>query len=462
MSARETATKKRILLVDDNLDFSEETGLILEKDFEVRTCRRAEEGIEIHREGWPDLILLDIELPGMDGIAALGEIRRQDTTTPVIMVTVHEDISGVVEAMRKGAYHYVSKAQGPDILLETIHGALRHSELERSYEYFGGRLEESRGGGSLVLGPGAASRRLLTELEHAARADVSVLITGETGTGKELVAKEIHARSVRSSKPFVPVDIASLPETLVESSLFGHEKGAFTGATTRRRGAFEAAEGGTVFLDEVAEIPLSIQVRLLRVLQEKSFRRLGGFGAPETKANVRILASTNKELQTMAARREFRSDLFYRLNVMRIEVPPLRERPEDLPVLARHFIEKHHVATGSLVTDISEELIRDYQRRDWPGNVRELENTIVAGMVRAQGSILGPVPDGARAGGPGSRPVPPYPVARERALEDFKRAYLERVLEMAGGVVNQAARLAGLSQSSFRKMMKDVGLSAGD
>jgi DNA-binding NtrC family response regulator len=458
MSARESHGKKRILVADDNVGFSEEIRLVLEGEYEVRTCPLAEKALEIHAEGWPDLILMDVEFPGMDGIRALGEIRKTDKATPVIILTVHEDIGAVVEAMRLGAYHYVSKVQGPDILLETMRAALRSSDVERSRRYLDRRLEESRGGGRLILGPADSSQALLREIEQAAGADVSVLILGETGTGKEIVAREIHERSARSSRPFVPVDVASLPETLVESSLFGHEKGAFTGATAMQCGAFEAADGGTVFLDEIGEIPLTLQARLLRVLQERAFRRLGGFNRPETKVDVRIVASTNRDLAQMAEAGDFRSDLFYRLNVMRIDVPPLKERLEDLPLLARHFVEKHHVATGSLVTGVSEEAVRAYQRRDWPGNIRELENAIVSAMVRSEDAVLGAASDIPQAAISEAPATLPYAIAKDRALMEFKKAYLQRILSEAGGIVNQAAKLAGLSQSSFRKMMKDVGI----
>jgi len=461
MTSAEITVKPRVLVVDDDAEFLQGIRLYLEDDYAVRVSVSGEDAIRIQREGWPDVILLDIEFPGMDGIAALEELRKVDSSVPVIMVTAHEEVRLVVEAMRKGAYQYVSKAENPALLAELISKALRHWRLEKKCEYLTYRREAIRGvEGAFVVGPAEASKSLLREIETSAGADVGVLVHGETGTGKELVARLIHQKSDRADGPFVAVDVPALPSQLLESELFGHEKGAFTGAVNKRIGAFEAASGGTIFLDEISEMPLSLQPKLLRALQQRTVRRLGSSWTSEVKCDVRVICATNRNLESMVAQGKFRADLYARLRIVEINVPPLRERRGDIRVLAQHFIEKHRAKTGARVMSISEEVLREFQSREWPLNVRELENEIVAAMVRARGTTLSMRDLSKRAGeSSGGKAMLTYAEAKSQVVTGFKREYLRRALDEAHGVVNQAARRAGLSQASFRKMMKQAGLS---
>jgi DNA-binding NtrC family response regulator len=454
--------KARILVADDKADFTEQMRIMLGGRYSVRMCPSGEEAVEISKQDWPDLILLDVHFPdGKDGITALTEIVRYDPNVPVIMLTQDEGIRLVVEAMREGAYNYIGKSEDPTLLLETIEAGLRHRATQKTTQYLDQQLKEMRGSqGMLVLGPSPASRQLSEEIERASQVDVDVLVTGETGTGKELVAREIHRKSGRAKMPFIPLEIASLPETLTESSLFGHEKGAFTGATSRTTGAFEAASGGTLLLDEVGDIPLTVQSKLLRVLQYKAFRRLGGFQDDEIICDTRVIAATHRDLEDMMAKDEFREDLYYRINRLKLMVPPLRERRGDIEVLAEHFISKHYVTTGSRVSEISEEALAGLKNRSWPGNVRQLENTLVAAMVRSDGEriTLSDLDSGAKSE-EAPEGIAPYAAARARALADFKRGYLERLLDIAGGVVNRAARVAELPQSSLRKMLRESDIT---
>jgi len=450
----------RVLIADDDLQFAKETEILLRNEYAVRICSSAEEAIQIQQEGWPDIILLDIKFPGMDGIAALEEIRGCDDSVPVIMLTVYEDIRLVVDAMRKGAYHYVSKAEDSSLLLETIAGALRHRQLQRRCAYLDMHFEEIRGTeGDMIIGPSPASRSLLDDIEKVAATDVGVLIQGETGVGKELVARLIHQKSARRGGPFTPVLVAEWAETMIESHLFGHEKGAFTGAVKRGIGVFEVASGGTILLDEVGDIPLDIQPKLLRVLREKRFKRLGGLDLPEIRCDVRVIAATNRDLEEMVAKKEFRKDLYSRLKVLELRIPPLRERREDIPALVAYFLEKHRVATGCKATRVSDELLKVFQKRPWPLNIPELEHEMIRAMINATGEAitLKDVERTRDAAGAGHE-IRPYKAAKYEAVAEFKRRYIKRALEEAGGVVNRAARLAGLPPSSFRKMMRDSGV----
>jgi DNA-binding NtrC family response regulator len=452
----------RVLIADDNQVFIDQIRIMIEHEYQVRACNSAEEAIRIAQSGWPEIILLDIHFAGgMDGMAALKEIKQHDASIPVIMLTHDEGIRLVVESMKQGAFNYIAKSEDPSLLLEAIRAALKHRVAERTTAYLDREIGRIRGtDGNLILGPSAASRALIDEIERVAASDVEVLITGETGTGKELVAREIHRRSNRSGGPLIAADIAALPETMVESSLFGHERGAFTGAAARSIGAFEAASGGTLFLDEIGNLPSGFQTKLLRVLQEKRFRRLGGFKDVEIACDVRVLAATNTDLEVMVKEGDFREDLYYRINVYRIEVPPLAARREDIPPLADYFVRKYHVETGSRVTGISEGALEALMKMRWPGNVRQLEHAIKVAMVRARDEIVTPADLGKGEPGAVEAPArfPTYHEAKARAHSDFKQKYLNDLMREARGVVNEAARIADLPPSSLRKMLREEGI----
>jgi DNA-binding NtrC family response regulator len=461
----------RVLIADDNSAFVDQITIMVERDYRVRACSSAEEAIGIAGTDWPDVILLDIHFPGgMDGISALREIRRHDPSMPIIMLTHDEGIRLVVESMKEGAFNYIAKSEDPSLLLEAIRAALRHRSAERTTAYLDREIGRIRGtGGRLILGSSAASKTLLEEIERAASADIEVLITGETGTGKELVAREIHRRSKRQNRPLIATDVAALPETMVESSLFGHEKGAFTGAGARSIGAFEAASGGTLFLDEIGNLAPGFQAKMLRVLQERRFRRLGGFRDSEIVCDVRVLAATNRDLEAMIKTGDFMEELYYRINVYRIKVPSLAERRDDIPALAEYFVRKHHVETGSRVTEISEAAVKVLAERSWPGNIRQLEHAIKAAMVRAAHDVVTPADLGEKGGDeeasersdetPGR--LSSYHEAKARAQAAFKQKYLEDLMREAGGVVNEAARIAGLPPSSLRKMLRETDIERG-
>ena len=459
------SARARVLIADDNKDFIDQITIMIERDYLVRSCSSAEEAVEIAGNDWPDIVLLDIHFPGgMDGISALKLIKQHDPSIPVIMLTHDEGVRLIVESMREGAYNYIAKSEDPSLLFEAIRAGLRHRMAEKTTAYLDREIGRMRGtGGKLILGSSPASRALLEEIERAASSDVDVLIAGQTGTGKELVAREIHRRSGRGAGPLIAADVAALPETMVESSLFGHEKGAFTGAGAKSIGAFEAASGGTIFLDEIGNLALGFQAKLLRVLQERSFRRLGGFRDAEITCDVRVLAATNKDLGAMVKAGDFREDLYYRINVYEIVVPPLADRRDDIPALADYFVRKHHAETGARVTGISEDAIGVLMSRPWPGNVRQLEHAIKSAMVRARYEVVRPVDLGTPPAETteATEKFPSYHEAKARAQADFKRKYLEDLMKEAKGVVNEAARIAGLPPSSLRKMLRDTDTRRG-
>jgi two-component system response regulator AtoC len=385
------------------------------------------------------------------------------------MLTSHSGIPLVVAAMRAGAVNFVAKAQSPpEIVLETVRQALRQSDTSRRLSYLEDRLDDIKGTGhTQVLGESEASARLREDLELAARADLDVLLLGETGTGKELAARWIHQNSRRARGPFVAEDLCSIPESLLGSALFGHEKGAFTGAVSRRIGAFEAARAGTLMLDEIGEIPLSTQSSLLRVLQNREIHRLGADPSTTIACDVRVIAATHQDLQRMVDDGDFREDLYYRLKVLAVRMPPLRERREDIPPLVRHFLEKHQVATGTPIESVSDAAMTRLQQHVWPGNIRDLENTLLEALIRGRGRILeAALVDRILGGDPGDHPVedaaedafPTYHEARQRTMTRWQREYLQEALRRADNVVNQAARLVDISPNSFRNMMRKLGI----
>ncbi len=464
------ASMPRVLIVDDDPEFSADIALVLGHEQEVRTLTDPDQALGLARDGWPDVILLDIEFPDHDGLDVLGELQAIDTGIPVVMLTSHTGIPLVVAAMRAGAINFVAKAQtSPDIVQETVRQALRQMVARRRLHYLEHRLDEIQGTDHVqVLGESVATRRLREDLAVAARSDVDVLLQGETGTGKELAARWIHQNSRRATGPLVAEDLCSVPESLIGSALFGHEKGAFTGAVSRRVGAFEAARGGTLLLDEIGEIPAGTQSALLRVLQNREVHRLGGDPKSTIRCDVRVIAATHRELEAMVADGDFRQDLYYRLKVLTVRVPPLRERREDIPPLVSHFLAKHKIATGTVVESVGENALAMLQEHDWPGNIRDLEHTLLEACLRATGrvlapDVLAPILGTEPASGPGAADAedevfPTYHEARQRTMTMWQRDYLRRALERSDNVVNQAARLAGISPTSFRNMMRKLGL----
>lgn len=426
--------------------------------FAVEVCSDAEEALRRLGAGQDvvDVVLTDVFMPGKTGLELLAEAQSRWPDVAVVLMTGRATVTAAVEAMRLGAYDYLVKpADAENTLIPTIRRAVAHKRLLERNRFLEGQLAAAQRAEGLV-GDSAEMRQVSTLISAAAPVDVTVLVLGESGTGKELVARAIHRQSRRSGHAFVDINCAALTESLLESELFGHVKGAFTGATSSRRGLFETASGGTLFLDEVGELAQTTQARLLRVLQEGAVRPVG---ASESKSvDVRIIAATNRELSKEVEAGRFRQDLFYRLNVLTVEIPPLRERPEDIPALIAHFVGKHAERLARPRPSVEPEVLELLSEHSWPGNVRELENVIERALVlcstdRITTALL---PKQLRQSGPrlstpgGDGALVPLNDARD----EFLRRYVARALSMASGNVAEAARLAGVDPSNFRRVIK--------
>jgi two-component system, NtrC family, response regulator HydG len=440
------STKANLLIVDDELIVRDSLGKwFQEEGYDVSTADSAHEALSLMAEKQFDLALLDIKMPGTDGVELQARMKEVAPETIVIIMTGYASVETAVAALKNGAYDYVTKPFDPDDIAHTVQNALAHKRAEREVV----RLRETVAATSLpkeLVGKSDAMKHVLDSIQTVAPTDATVLITGESGTGKELVARAIHAASNRKFNPFVVIHCGALTETLLESELFGHEKGAFTGAQYRKKGSFEIAEGGTVFLDEIGDISLKTQTDLLRVLQEHEIRRVGG--NQPIHVDFRCISATNKNLEAMIEDKQFRVDLFYRLNIFPIHLPPLRERKEDIPFLAMHFLRKFADSMNKRVTQIAPGAMKLLQRCDWPGNVRELENAIERAMVVAQGpelhesdfvlKITSAVPAG-------------------RKLEDIERAHILTVLEECSGNQTLAAQVLDIDRVTLHNKLKKYG-----
>jgi len=438
-----------VLVVDDeplNVDLVEQE--LGAAGYKTVSAASGEQAVIVAAKSRPDLILLDVMMPGMDGYAVCQSLKQSEATRdiPVVFLTALTDTFEKVRAFKLGAVDYVTKPFQPEELLARVgtHIALRREiEAHRKSRATIQRLvDEMRHD---MVGDSPAARRLRGEIAQVAPTDSTVLIQGETGTGKELVARAIHEASRRRERALVTVNCAALPRELVESELFGHEKGAFTGATQQRRGRFELADGGTLFLDEVGELPLEAQAKLLRVLQSGEFDRVGGTRALH--ADVRVIAATNRDLQAQVTAGRFRSDLYYRLNVFPITVPPLRERRGDIPGLAQHFAAKASRKLGKPLRDLSGTFLERAGAYDWPGNIRELENMVERALILADGELL--FPAAAPAAGDAEN------------LEDVERSHIRSVLERTRWVIEGdkgAARILGLNPSTLRGRLRKLGI----
>jgi two-component system response regulator PilR (NtrC family) len=461
-----TAPKTKILVADDEPSMREFLEIMLSRaGYLVRTTPGAAEAVALAQREEFDLVITDIKMPGGGGLEVLKRVKEISPETIVLMISAFASAETAVEAMKQGAYDYIPKPFNVDEVKLVIKNALERRALERENARLKRRLKESVGLGKLI-GASPQMLRVFDLVNRAAPAESSVLITGESGTGKELIAKALHEGSPRRDKPFVTVNCAGIPETLIESELFGYRKGAFTGASTSRKGFFEEAHGGTIFLDEIGELPAALQAKLLRVVQERTFRAVGG--TEDVSVDVRILSATNRELEQEVINHRFREDLFYRLNVIHIHVPPLRERREDIPLLAAHFLTKYSARLGKEITALSKfalEMLADY---DFPGNVRELENIIERSVALESSRIVMPESlalsthrrrerreeeEAAAEGDGGGAPDFGFPregFCMDALIESIERRLIERALEKAGGVKQKAAELLGISLRSFR------------
>jgi DNA-binding NtrC family response regulator len=456
----------RILIVDDEKTILRAWERILSReDWHVETCDNGLEALDRFREEPFDVVMLDIMMPQISGMDVLRELKSKCPDTEVIMMTAFATIDTAVQAIKLGAYEYLTKPfENIDAVANLVHRAV---ERKRLVDY-NRRLEnelEARDRFEGMVGGSPKMLEVFKLVESVAYSTASVLIQGESGTGKELVAKAIHYRSPRKDRSFVVVNCSALTETLLESELFGHVKGSFTGAISNKKGLFELADNGTIFLDEIGEIPLSTQVKLLRVLQEGEVKRVGSNDV--THVDVRVVAATNVGMQEAVRKGSFREDLFYRLNVIAVQLPPLRERREDIPLLAYHFLRKYTERMGKHVERISPEAMAYLQLYEWAGNVRELENVIERAVVLQHSDTITPAdlpPHLVQ-----SKPVLdrnhrslahlPYKQAKEIALGAFERQYLKTLVDRAQGNISQAARAAGLDRSNFRRMLKKAKLT---
>ncbi len=452
---------KKILVVEDDQYVLESLSLLLTHEgYEVSTANEGQTALQLIKNEPFDLVIVDLKMPKIDGLELLKKIRAVVPDTVVIMMTAYGSIKSAVEAMKLGASDYITKPISADEIRLSIQKVMEKQNLITEIKSLRQELE-GRYGLDKIIGKDPKLQEVYDLILTVAKTDTTVLVTGETGTGKELVAKAIHYNSVRKNKPFVTVNCCAMPETLLESELFGYEAGAFTGAIRRKIGKFEFASGGSIFIDEAASIPTSIQTKLLRVLQEKEFERLGG---NETiKTDVRLIAATNKDLRKGIEEGRFREDLFYRLNVFPIYLPPLRERKGDIPLLVSHFLEKFGKTTGKAVKGISQEAFRAMISYQWPGNIRELENLMERAILMAKGTIIEEVdlPREVSA-------MPPHQGTQFGLETDFmnglnlseflhscEKKYIIKLVEKHHGRIEQSATEAGVdSKTLYRKMKK--------
>jgi len=456
--------RESILIVDDESGVrSSLQGILEDEGYAVEAVESAEECLEALESRRYDLLLLDVWLPKMDGLEALSRARTLDPELPVVVISGHGNIETAVKAVRMGAQDFVEKPLSLEKTLLVVKNALRRRRLEDENRALKEQVEHRWA----MVGESAPIRALRAEIAQAAPSNGRVLIFGENGTGKELVARNIHLQSRRAEGPFVEVNCAALPEELIETELFGHTRGAFTGALTARKGRFELAHGGTLFLDEIGDMTLKTQAKVLRALQEQRIEPVGG--SATIPVDVRVIAATNKRLEEEIRAGSFREDLFFRLNVIPFRVPPLRERREDIPLLARHFIAEFSAEYGKRRRELSDEALELLTGLDWPGNVRELRNSIERLVIMAPGDrieardvpqpLLGSRPASEQDAATPAAPLPDFP-SLGAAREDFEKRYIWKKYQECGGNMSRTAQALQVERSHLYRKMKAFGLLA--
>ncbi len=447
-----------ILLIDDEADFVDDCAAILRRL--GYCCLKASSGrlgLEVFRQSRPPIVLTDLKMAEMDGLALLRSIKSLGPETVVILITAYATIDTAIEATRAGAFDYLRKPFTTEELRTILQRACEHrARMSQQEASVAGRAATMDF--SAIVGASEPVKEMLRSAACAAQGDASVLLVGETGTGKEMLAKAIHANSLRAAKPFIPVDCAALPEPLLESELFGHERGAFTGAVTLQRGLLELANGGTLFLDEVGELSLSTQAKLLRSLEERQIRRVGG--GEFVGLDIRIMAATRQKLDEMVATQKFRDDLYYRLNVLAIRLPPLRERAGDIPPLASHFLHACARRAKARVLGMSSATLLVLEQYSWPGNVRELRNVVERAVSITGEEYISPLdlPEELLRK---SRDVPAaFRQEKRRNVENFERQSIAELLTRTRGNVTEAARIAGMDRAAFHRLLRKYGVDS--
>ena len=447
-----------VLVIDDEEIMREILQTLLEREgCRVSLAASGEEGLTLARSQPFDVAIVDIMMPGIDGIETLDELRRLDEDLPVILITASASVDRSVAAMKRGAFDYVTKPFKNEKVLVVVRNAAERRRLMTENRTQRESLRAHAHEFSDIIGRSRRMRQVFELIAQAAPSRTTILVQGESGTGKELAALALHNNSTRADRPFVTVNSGSLPPDLLESILFGHLKGAFTGAIAPKKGLFEIADKGTIFFDEIGNVPLETQAKLLRVMQEREFMRLGGVHT--IKVDVRIIAATNVDLKSMVADGRFREDLFYRLHVIKVELPPLRDRREDVRLLAQHFLEKYGLENDKQHLELTPEALDVMEQYDWPGNVRELENVIERAVVLATESRIGVqlIPDAVRTSRPFPIPqfvMPPDGVSFKEITTAFETQLIERTLVAAGGVQKRAAEMLRIKPTTLNEMIK--------
>lgn len=466
-----TESSKSILIIDDEENIRKYLERSLNKNgFETYTAQYGKEGINLLIQKHIDIILLDLNLPDIDGLEALQEIKKLDAQSVVIIITAYGDINSAVEAIKLGAFDYLTKPFDFEDIKIVINNAFKVIGLENHIKILERQVDRYQYGELITRSK--KMHELLEFVEQVANTSATVMIYGETGTGKELIAALIHRKSQRADKPFVTIDCTSLPENLLESELFGHEKGAFTGAVRLKRGLFEVGTGGSVFLDEIGELPLMLQAKILRVIETNSFRRVGA--EKYIKTDVRIIAATNRDLNKMAKEKRFRSDLYYRLNVVPIHLPPLRERKEDIFPLIEYFVQIFNKRIGKNITEVSNELVKILIDYDWPGNIRELKNVIEHIVIICKRNVIQaddlPIENISMSKNMRFQPnkflnhaakpnkFPDFQRTKKDLVERFEKEYLKSLLKKNQWNISQSARAIKMQRSSLQRLIRKHGL----
>jgi two-component system response regulator PilR (NtrC family) len=455
MTQKESKKESHIVVVDDEQDMRTFLEILLRRSgYSVMSFPTAEGALSYCRSNHFDLVITDMRMPGMDGLALLREIKAIERDVPVIMITAYASVETAIETMKYGAYDYLTKPFNIDEIKINIKKALEFRKLREENRRLRERISERKGVNSIVS-QSPAMLEIFRVIKGVAATKASVLITGESGTGKELIARAVHYEADPGEARFVAINCGAIPEQLMESELFGHERGAFTGAVDEKEGLIEQADGGTLFLDEITEMPLQLQVKLLRFLQERTFRRVGG--REDRSVDLRVITASNKDIPTEVSAGRFREDLYYRLNVIHIELPPLRERREDIPLLAEHFLRKYCAMHDKAVMGIGKDAMKRLMEFEYPGNIRELENVIERAVALESSDMLQeaslPQAQGARPlSGPSGYmiEVSEDGIDLEKTVEDIEKEMITSALKKAGGVKKKAAELLGLSFRSMR------------